>query len=136
MLRLRRHVPAALQRLLPRALALIVVLVLGVLSPLSCVIHCYLHDRSVERSALAFFLCGEHAVAVPEDVDLLDRLSIVGTTADEPLTPRAYYELLASPLVLLISVVLLLTVLLRQPSPTLIPFVASPPTPPPRLSIA
>lgn len=131
-----RYVPAALQRLLPRALALLVVLVLGVLSPLSCVIHCFIQERIAERSALAFFLCGEHAVAVPDDVDLLDRLSIAGSTADEPLTPRAFYELLAPPLVLLISVVLLRTVLLRQPSPALIPFASSPPTPPPRLSIA
>jgi hypothetical protein len=135
LLRLRRHAPATVQRLLPRAPALIVVLVLGVLSPLSCVIHCYIQDRNAERSALAFFLCGEHTVTVPEDVDLLDRLSIAGSPADEPLSPRAFYELLSPPLVVVISVVLLLTVLLRQPSPTLIPFVAAPPTPPPRLSM-
>jgi hypothetical protein len=107
-----------------------------VLSPLSCVIHCFIQERIAERSALAFFLCGEHAVTAPEDVDLLDRLSIAGSTTNEPLTPRAFYESLSPPLVLLISVVLLLTVLLPRTSPALIPFVASPPTPPPRLSIA
>ncbi|NJO84660.1 MAG: hypothetical protein HC828_19085 [Blastochloris sp.] len=136
LLRWSRYVPAALQRLVPRALALIVVLVLGVLSPLSCVIHCFIQERIAERSALAFFLCGEHAVAVPEDVDLLDRLSIVGSTVDEPLTPRALYELLLLPLTLLISTILLLAAAPQYQSQRTAPATAPPPTPPPRLSCA
>jgi hypothetical protein len=135
LLRLGRHVLARVQHMLPQMLALIVVLVLGVLSPLSCVIHCFIQERIAERSALAFFLCGEHAVAVPEDADLLDRLSIVGSTTDEPLTPRAFYEMLSLPL-LLFSVLVLLTVLIQPLPSTCVPFVGVPPTPPPRLSIA
>lgn len=121
--------------MLPQMLALLVVLVLGVLSPLSCVIHCFIQERIAERSALAFFLCGDYTVAVPDDADLLDRLSIANTTMEEPLTPRAFYEMLSLPL-LLFSVLVLLTVLIRQLPFTFVPFVGVPPTPPPRLSIA
>lgn len=111
----------------PHAVALLIALELGLLSPLSCVIHCAVQRMLAERPVLAFFLCGEHGtLAAPATPDI----------PPGP-TPRASYELLQDPLTLLMVTSLLLVAMLapcpvqRCRSVTLLP-----PTPPPRLTYA
>lgn len=107
----------------PHAVALLIALELGLLSPLSCVIHCAVQGMLAERPALAFFLCGEHGtLAAP-------------ATSDIPPgpTPRASYELLQCPLTLLmVTSLLLVAVLAPFPGQRCRPVTLPPPTPPPR----
>ncbi|NWF79346.1 MAG: hypothetical protein HXY37_04760 [Chloroflexi bacterium] len=117
----------------PRLVALLIALELGLLSPLSCVIHCVGQQLLAERPAIAFFLCGEHSqtpAAAP--------LTLFDTSPDpvSQITPRALYEVvaLATPLVALVS--LLIAVLIALPARRIAPLTLPPPTPPPRLSPA
>lgn len=123
----------------PRLLALLVALELGLLSPLSCVIHCIVRQFVAEGPATGFFLCGEYAPALTTTpaVPFADPSPPVAPDpSSAPIstfTPRAVYELVSPAFPLLIAVSLLLAVLLFRracciASPTL-----SPPTPPPRL---
>lgn len=122
----------------PRLVALLVALELGLLSPLSCVIHCLVQQVLVERPTTVYFLCGDHGqapaaqLADPAIRADPDPSSTPGST----ITPRALYELvaLASPLFTVVS--LLLAVLLLPPARRLVPLALPPLTPPPRLSPA
>jgi hypothetical protein len=110
-------------RLLP-IVAVITILHLGVLTPLSCIVHCALQQRAVDQSALAFFLCSEHHTNA-------DAAIPVAAPADGA-SPRAFYELLC-PLMLL--AVLPLLPLAWQSSSSLIVALSRrepPPLPPPR----
>jgi hypothetical protein len=126
----------------PRLIGLLIALELGLLSPLSCVIHCFVQQLLAERPAIGFFLCGEHSlapVATPAD----QRVDPFTHPAPDPssspastITPRALYELvaLASPLLTVVS--LLVAVLLLPSAQRLVAQTLPPPTPPPRLSLA
>jgi len=106
----------------PQAVALLIALELGLLSPLSCVIHCAMQRMLAERPALAFFLCGEHGtLAAPATPDI-----------PPGSTPRASYELLQYPLMLLMVTSLLVAVLAPCPVQRCRPVTLPPPTPPPR----
>jgi hypothetical protein len=107
-----------------RASALLVVLVLAVLSPLSCLVHCAVLDARQHTYGVAFFLC-DHGDLVPQAQP---------TDLPAPLSPRAVYEL-----VLLALMTLLLvrtTQQLLRPAPVLFhPWQSPPPTPPPRSQV-
>ncbi len=119
-----------LRHWVPRLVALLIALELGLLSPLSCVIHCLVQQLLAERPAIAFFLCGEHARAA-QDVTVIPtgQAEAPATT----MTPRALYELVSiiAPLLLLSS--LLVTLLFLPPARRFAPLTIPPPTPPPRL---
>jgi hypothetical protein len=126
----------------PRLLALLIALELGLLSPLSCVIHCFVQQLLAERPAIGFFLCGEHGLA-PAATPAEQRTDPFTRSAPDPssspastITPRALYELvtLASPVLAAVS--LLLAVLLLPSAQRLVAQTLPPPTPPPRLSLA
>ncbi len=117
-LRLRR----VATRWWPHAVALLIALELGLLSPLSCVIHCAVQRMLAERPALAFFLCGEHGTLA------------AAATPDAPPgpTPRASYELLQCTVTLLTVASLLVALLAPHPVQRRRPVTLPPPTPPPR----
>lgn len=117
--RLRR----AATRWWPHAVAVLIALELGLLSPISCVIHCAVQRMLTERPALAFFLCGEHGTLVAP------------ATSEAPPgpTPRASYELLHHTVTLLMAASLLMAVLAPRPPQRRCPDTLPPPTPPPRL---
>jgi hypothetical protein len=133
---------AILRARTPHLVALLIALELGLLSPLSCVIHCFVQQLLAERPAIGFFLCGEHGqapLATPADY----RADPFTRSAPDPsptpastITPCALYELvaLASPLLTVVS--LLVAMLKFLPAPRLVPQILPPPTPPPRLSPA
>lgn len=107
--------------------ALLVALELGLLSPLSCVVHCFIQQLLAERAPISFFLCGEHAP--PPSGDSAD------PAPASPLMPRALYELITLVTPLLVAAGMLVATLvpspLRRPTRLTLP----PPTPPPRLSL-
>ncbi len=110
------------QRWLPRALGLLIVLELGLLTPLTCVFHCFLEARA-ERPAIGWFLCGAHHTSAT---------AAAGADAPAPVVPRAFFELLGPSLLLLPLAgapvqVLILRATRRHDSLPL-----PPPTPPPR----
>jgi hypothetical protein len=126
----------------PRLIGLLIALELGLLSPLSCVIHCFVQQLLAERPAIGFFLCDEHGPAPTTAPAAQFAVPSPGTTPDpssspaSTITPRALYELvaLASPLLTVVS--LLVAVLMILPARRLVPQILPPPTPPPRLSHA
>ncbi len=127
---------------MPRLLALLIALELGLLSPLSCVIHCFVQQLLAEHPAIGFFLCGEHGQA-PAATPAEQRTDPFTRSAPDPssspastITPRALYELVAFASSLLTVVSLLVAVLLFLPARRLVPQTLPPPTPPPRLSPA
>ncbi len=107
-------------------LAVLVVIELGLLSPLSCVIHCFIHDLMRERNSASIFLCN-----VPSSSTTLDH-KLPTSSPIETVRPRAVFETLppAQPTALVIIVVILLF-LLSYPS-LLLRLSGAPPTPPPR----
>lgn len=109
---------------MPRAIALLVALNLGLLSPISCVIHCALYQLFAAPPAISLFLCGEHGASAtsPTPVD-------APPTAP---TPRAMYKLVSLPLSLLALVRILICALLVSAPPTHRSIAFVPPTPPPR----
>ncbi|MFQ3661129.1 MAG: hypothetical protein SNJ69_01915 [Chloroflexaceae bacterium] len=110
------------QRWLLRTLGLLIVLELGLLTPLTCVFHCFLEARA-ERPAIGWFLCGVHHTSAA---------AVAGADASTPVVPRAFFELLGPSLLLL--------PLAGAPVPALIlratrrhdSLPLPPPTPPPR----
>jgi hypothetical protein len=108
-------------------LAVLVVIELGFLSPLSCVIHCFIHDLLRERNSAGVFLCN-----VPSSSTTLDH-ELPTSSPIETVRPRAVFETLppAPPTALVIIVVILLFLLSY---PSLLPRLSgAPPTPPPRI---
>lgn len=126
----------------PRLIGLLIALELGLLSPLSCVIHCFIQQLLAERPAIGFFLCGEHGlapVATPADQHVDPFTHPAPDPSSSPastITPRALYELVTLAFPLLAAVSLLLAVLLLPPAQRLVPQTLPPPSPPPRLSPA
>lgn len=125
----RRVLPASLYvRWALRAVALIIVINLGLLSPLSCVIHCTIQRLFVEKPAIGLFLCGDHGVTAEQPTPIPETPAVP--------TPRALYELLPVSATLLVLFVHLITTvegyLHERPWSLNVP----PPTPPPRLSIS
>lgn len=118
-----------LRRRSAQAAAVLVALVLGLLSPLSCVIHCAVVEWARSTPEAARFLCGEHARQAP--------LALTTPPADEPApgapTPRALYELVLSA-VALPALALLATTLALRGTRRSSPPARTPPTPPPRLT--
>ncbi len=112
----------------PGVVALLLVLTLGLLSPLSCIIHCAIRQFLAERPAISYFLCGEHGTL---------RASTASTTQlPTAPTPRALYEMLSPPIrVIALATVLVFAVAARLP---LRPrsLALAPPTPPPRPAVA
>lgn len=131
-----RRVQRATATWAPRLVALVIALELGLLSPLSCVIHCFVQQLLAERPAIAFFLCGEHSQTPATVLSAHPDAPNTPANPASTLTPRALYELvsLATPLVTLVS--LLVAVLIALPARRLAPLTLPPPTPPPRLSPA
>lgn len=115
----------ALARWAPRLLALIVATTLGLLSPLSCVVHCAIHGRPLGAAqALAHAAGHQHHVEHP-----------AAPGHDEPAAPpapRALYELASLAVALLIGAGLLARGLRVPPPPALTPVSLAPPSPPPR----
>ncbi|NWF78790.1 MAG: hypothetical protein HXY37_01940 [Chloroflexi bacterium] len=112
----------------PRVVALLLGLTLGLLNPLSCVVHCAIRQFLAERPAISYFLCGEHGTLR------------AGTASTTPLptapTPRALYEMLSPPTrVMTLAAVLVVAVAASSP---LRPrsLALAPPTPPPRPAVA
>lgn len=125
----------------PRLIALLIALELGLLSPLSCVIHCFVQQMLAERPAIAFFLCGEHRLAAPGAQAVPFAASSQRATPDpappaSTIKPRALYELVALPSPLLTAVTILVAVLQLPPVRRLAPQALPPPSPPPRRSPA
>ncbi|MGB9738249.1 MAG: hypothetical protein C0184_03705 [Chloroflexus aggregans] len=114
-------------RWIVRFLTILVALELGVLSPLSCVLHCLIHDWLRQDATQNFFLCdvsrGDEGVQPMPDTPA----PLAG------IQPRAVYEMLPPLLLAVLFVVPLITVLpgIRFPLP--VTFSLPPPTPPPRL---
>lgn len=108
-------------------LALLVALELGLLSPLSCVVHCFIQQLLAERAPISFFLCGEHAP--PPGSDSAD------PAPASPLMPRALYELITLVTPLLVATGMLVATLAPPPLRRLARPILLPPTPPPRLSL-
>ncbi|MEF3273007.1 MAG: hypothetical protein K6356_01185 [Chloroflexus sp.] len=106
-----------------RGLAMLVVLELGILSPMSCVLHCLIQQWMNERVEPHVFLCN----LLPTDHP--DEHSTASTTV---LQPRAVYETLAPPPPVLLAVIPLLIVLLTNPRYRIHSYTPRPPTPPPR----
>lgn len=107
-----------------KLVAVLAVLHLGLLTPLSCIVHCALQPRAADQSALAFFLCGEHHTSA-------DTALPVPAPADSA-SPRAFYELLRP---LLLLTVLPLLPIAWQSSSSLLAALSRrepPPLPPPR----
>lgn len=102
--------------------ALLVALELGLLSPLSCVVHCFIQQLIAEHAPASFFLCGEHHHAA-------------GHAPASPLMPRALYEIVSLAALLLTLVSLLVAVLTIPRARRLVPQTLAPPTPPPRLAL-
>lgn len=119
-----------------RLVALLIALELGLLSPLSCVIHCLVQQVVAERPAVAFFLCSEHsgnrAASVSVPLTDADASSIPFAT----IAPRALYEFVSLAIPLFIAAILLIGALFVPPAHCFAPRPVSPPTPPPRLSRA
>ncbi len=107
--------------LLQRIVASLVALMLAVLNPASCLIHCAVMDARQEAAQLAFFLCDHGEPSV-------------GYSAEMPPTqlPRAFYELLPSLAIFAPLTLVLMLVLMLRPAlqPALLRY--QPPTPPPR----
>lgn len=118
----------------PQLIALLIVLELGLLSPLSCVIHCLVQQLLAEPPAIGRFLCPAHGGA--SSGSLTHAHAHTAPDSSHPpgstITPRALYELVwvASPLMAMISV--LVAVIGAPPAPRLTPPLFPPPTPPPR----
>ncbi len=129
-----------LRRWASHVLATLIALELGLLSPLSCVIHCVIQQLLTERSAIAFFLCGEHgrmSVAAPsvQPANVYDRFTPDTTsTPISTIKPQALYELVSLDSSLITVVSLLVAVLIAPPARRLASLIHMPPTPPPRLS--
>lgn len=123
----------------PRLLALLVALELGLLSPLSCVIHCFVQQLLAERPAIGLFLCGEHSLAsaiapAAPFAGLSPRATPDPTSSPvSTITPRALYEFVVLVSPLLAAVSMLLAMLLLPPTHRLVAQTLSPPNPPPRL---
>lgn len=116
----------------PRILAILIVVELGLLSPLSCVIHCLVRQILAERHGIVFFLCGEHHEAANA---LSAAPGAAPTNAPEPviqITPRAIYELVALTAPLLILTSLLVARLIAPRLYQVTRLNLPPPTPPPR----
>lgn len=115
-------------RWLPHIVALLLVLTLGLLNPLSCVIHCAIRQFLTERPAISYFLCGEHGT---------QRVSAASTT---PLptapTPRALYEMLSPPTRVIALAALLIAAVAAAAPRRPRSLALAPPTPPPRAAIA
>lgn len=103
-------------------MAIIVVLELGVLSPLSCVLHCLIQQWMYEQASPNFFFCDlRHDGTISEDAAPI-------ATAH----PRAVYEALP-PLWVAVLFVVPLILLLASWRPALLrTSPLPPPTPPPR----
>lgn len=131
-----------------RLVGLIIAVVLGLLNPLSCVVHCALHGSS----APAEYPGDVHAVhshngalqAVTRDMPANEVSRHTHTphhapASDEPLspsTPRALYELLALDGALLVAITPLAGLLMAPALSILRPLHLAPPTPPPRARTA
>lgn len=109
--------------------AALIAIELGLLSPLSCVAHCFIQQLLAEHAPITFFLCDEHGLAAES-----------GGAADPApaatLMPQALYELISLAGPLLLAASLLVATLALRPPPRLAPPLIPPPTPPPRLSLA
>ncbi len=123
--RLRRQVNSC-GRWIVRLLTILVALELGVLSPLSCVLHCLIHDWLRQSATQNFFFCGVY----PGDESVQQMPETPVPLAG--IQPRAVYEALPPLLLAILFVVLLITVLpgirFLMPATYSLP----PPTPPPR----
>lgn len=115
--------------------ALLIVISLGLFSPLCCVIHSMLHSILTEPPTVGFFLCGPYQPAVATPVNPDERSDTQTPSDDAPLTPRALYELTPFAGPLLIISLLQITNLAPHPFQRLRPLRSAPPTPPPRLSL-
>ncbi|MCS6882707.1 MAG: hypothetical protein RMK84_15140 [Oscillochloridaceae bacterium] len=123
---------ARIRRWLPRVLALLVAVELGMLSPLNCVIHCLIQRVLTERPAIAWFLC--HAYGWRGALTNMTEPAAPALAPDavSNLTPRALYELLHQLAPLLVVISMLAGLLVRRP-PQGSPSLTFPPsTPPPR----
>lgn len=113
-------------RWIGRLLTIFVVLELGVLSPLSCVLHCLIHDWLRQSATQNFFFCGVY----PGDEGVQQMPETPAPLAG--IQPRAVYEALPPLLLAILFVVPLITVLpgvrFLMPATYSLP----PPTPPPR----
>jgi len=107
-------------------LAVLVVIELGFLSPLSCVIHCFIHDLLRERNSAGVFLCN-----VPSSSTTLDH-ELPTSSPIETVRPRAVFETLP-PAQVTALVIIVVILLFHLSSPSLLPRLScDPPTPPPR----
>lgn len=106
-----------------RVVAIVVVLELGVLSPLSCVLHCLIQQWMYEQASPNFFFCDLHLDGtITEEASHLTQVH-----------PRAMYEALP-PLVVAAVLVVPLILLLASHHPALLRVIPlPPPTPPPRM---
>ncbi|WP_322487362.1 hypothetical protein [Chloroflexus sp.] len=105
-----------------RVVALIVVLELGVLSPLGCVLHCLIQQWMDERATPNFFFCDLHLDGtITEDASHLAQVH-----------PRAMYEALPPLVVAAVPVVPLILLLALLCPAFLRVCPLPPPTPPPR----
>ncbi|WP_298482257.1 hypothetical protein [uncultured Chloroflexus sp.] len=106
-----------------RVVAIIVVLELGVLSPLSCVLHCLIQQWMYEQTSPNFFFCD-----LRHDGTITDDAAPIATVH-----PRAVYEALP-PLWVAVLLVVPLILLLASHHPALLrTSPLPPPTPPPRM---
>lgn len=108
----------------PRVVALLIAVNLGLLSPLSCVIHCAIIRIFAERPAISLFLCGEHRAIVVSSAP----------SADLPVAPipRALYELLSLPAAVIALAIALIAAVVAGPPRHPSSMTFAPPTPPPR----
>lgn len=109
-----------------RFLSILVVVELGLLSPLSCVLHCLIHDWMLasEATSTSFFLC-DTPLSVP--VDHGEAASIPAKSV----WPRAVFESL--PPVVAGILVFFVILLLCVRTPSFLPGLSyAPPRPPPR----
>jgi len=109
------------------ALAVLVVIELGFLSPLSCVLHCFIHDLLRERGQASIFLCD-----APSSSSTIPEHELPTSSPIETVRPRAIFETL--PPAQMITLVIIVVILLFHLShPSLLPRLScAPPTPPPR----
>lgn len=112
----------------PRAAALLLAITLGLLSPLSCVIHCAILQLFVEPPAISHFLCGEPGAM----------RAVTSPAAHLPAapTPRALYELLSPPTCVSVPTTVQFTTIAISTFVRPRPVALTPPTPPPRPSFA
>jgi len=108
------------------ALAVLVVIELGLLSPLSCVLHCFFHDLLREHGQNSIFLCdAPSSSAIPEH-------ELPTSSPIETVRPRAVFETLP-PVQMTALVIIVVILLFHLSSPSLLPRLScDPPTPPPR----